>query len=392
MRVLLLDQFSELGGGQSVMLSVLEAMSRAGWDAIVGLPGDGPLFRKIEQIGFETARLDCGPFSLGGKSVADGVRFAAQLPRLVAQIRRLAQRFEPDLVYINGPHLLPATALARVPVPALFHAHNYLPAGMPRRIAGYSIRELQASLIACCRFVAEPWSNFVRRERLSVIFNGVAGPVAPLYRRNSASPRIGCIGRISPEKGQIEFVRATAAIHQKLPQTRFAVYGAPMFSSSAGKYAEQVRAAAQNLPVEFPGWVTDVGAAFSELDLLMVPSVGYEATTRVILEAFAAGVPVIAFRNGGIPEVVDDGRTGFLVSTAAEMAERAVALLTGDPAILCAISRAARESWRTSFTLERFQEEILRTIETAVKGAPTSTRSRPADAAAASAAPPITTP
>jgi glycosyltransferase involved in cell wall biosynthesis len=124
---------------------------------------------------------------------------------------------------------------------------------------------------------------------------------------------------------------------------------------------------------------------------LLVPSNGYEATTRVILEAFASGVPVIAFRAGGIPEVVDDGRTGFLVATPAEMAERAIALLTGDPALVCAVSQAARESWRTRFTIERFQEQILRTIESAVNGAPTSTRSSPAAAAAASAAPPITT-
>ena len=301
MRVLLLDQFSEPGGAQSGLLSLLEAMSHAGWDALAGLPGDGPLFGKIEQIGFETAHLDCGPFSLGAKSLADTLRFTGQLPKLVAQIRRLAQRFGPDLVYINGPRLLPAAALAGLRVPALFHAHSYLPPGMSRRAAGYSLRGLQAFVIGCCRFVAEPWSAFLRPERLSVVFNGVAGPAAPVYRRNFAAPRIGCIGRISPEKGQIEFLRAAAAIHQKLPGSRFVIYGAPMFSPSAEKYADQVRAAAQNLPVEFPGWIPDVGAAFSELDLLLVPSNGYEATTRVILEAFAAGVPVIAFRSGGIP-------------------------------------------------------------------------------------------
>ena len=138
-----------------------------------------------------------------------------------------------------------------------------------------------------------------------------------------------------------------------------------MFSSSATKYNDQVRAAAQNLPVEFAGWVMDVDTAFSALDLLLVPSTGYEATTRVILEAFAAGVPVIAFRAGGIPEVVEYGHTGFLVDTADEMAERAMALLTDDPTCLCAISRAARESWRSRFTVERYQQQLLDAIEAA---------------------------
>ncbi len=369
MRVLLLDQFSEPGGGQSVLLSVLEAMARAGWDALTGLPGDGPLFPKIAQIGFETARLECGPFSLGRKSAVDAVRFAGQLPQLVGQIRKLAQRFGPDLVYINGPRLLPAVALAGLGVPALFHAHSYLPRGMSRHIAGRSIRALDAFVVGCCHFVAEPWGAFVRPERLSVVFNGVAGPAAPVYRPNLAAPRIGCIGRISPEKGQTEFLRAADAIHQKLPEARFAIYGTPMFSDSAKKYADQVRMAARNLPVEFPGWIGDVDTAFSELDLLLVPSTAFEATTRVILEAFAAGVPVIAFRTGGIPEVVDDGGTGFLVRTAAQMAERAVTLLTGDPALLGVVSHAARETWQARFTIARFQETILHAIAIAVKTA-----------------------
>jgi glycosyltransferase involved in cell wall biosynthesis len=363
----LLDQFSELGGAQNVLLSIVEAMSSAGWDAMAGLPGDGPLFGKIEEIGFETTRLECGPFSLGGKSLADTARFTVQLPRLAAQIRSLAQHFEPDLVYINGPRLVPAAALARLRVPALFHAHSYLPPGVSRGITGQSLHALKASVIACCQFAAQPWSAFVRPERLSVIFNGVSGPVAPVYRRNFATPRIGCIGRISTEKGQMEFVRAAAMIHQELPGSQFAVCGAPMFSPGAAKYADQVRTAAQGLPIEFPGWVTDVDAAFSGLDLLLVPSTGNEATPRVIPEAFAAGVPVIAFRTGGIPEIIDDGRTGFLVTTTAEMTERAVSLLTGDPSLLCAISQAARESWQTHFAIERFQEQILRAIETAAK-------------------------
>ena len=373
-----------------MMLSVLEAARGAGWEALVGMPGDGPLFRRIEQIGFETTRLRCGPFSLATKSISDAIRFAVQLPRLVAQIRTLARRFGPDLLYINGPRLLPAAAVARLPIPALFHAHNYLPPGMSRRIAGYSIRELNAAVIGCCRFVAEPWTAFVPAERVTVIFNGVSGPGIATNRPNSASPRIGCIGRISPEKGQIEFLRAAALIHQGLPHSRFAIYGAPMFSPSAKEYANRVRAAVRNLPVEFPGWV-DPGTAFSDLDLLLVPSAGNEGTTRVVLEAFAAGVPVVAFPGGGIPEVIEDG-TGFLAANAEAMAERAIALLRGDRAVLNAVSRAARESWRRQFTLQRFQEKILRAIENAANGAPISARSNPAEASANSAAPPITTP
>ena len=103
----------------------------------------------------------------------------------------------------------------------------------------------------------------------------------------------------------------------------------------------------------------------AQLDLLLVPSAPHEATTRVILEAFAAGVPVIAFPSGGIPEVVEDGVTGLLARTSEDMAQRALELLTGDPRRLISIAQVARESWTRRFTLERYHHQILRAIEAA---------------------------
>ncbi len=180
---------------------------------------------------------------------------------------------------------------------------------------------------------------------------------------------MGCIGRIAPEKGQREFVAAAARIHQALPQCRFFIYGAPLFGDEdVARYAAQVRAEAEGLPLEFAGWVDDIYACMAELDLLLVPSAGHEATTRVILEAFAAGLPVLAFPSGGIPEVVEHGVTGLLANSVEEMARLAVELLTGDSGRLTSIARAAQESWSRRFTLERYQREVLQAIETATGG------------------------
>jgi len=135
--------------------------------------------------------------------------------------------------------------------------------------------------------------------------------------------------------------------------------------AAAERYMAQLRRDAAGLPIEFAGWVDDIPACMAQLDLLLVPSAPHEATTRVILEAFAAGVPVIAFPSGGIPEVVEDGVTGLLARSSEEMARRAVELLTGDPRRLISVAQAARESWARRFTLERYHQQILRAIEAA---------------------------
>ena len=157
---------------------------------------------------------------------------------------------------------------------------------------------------------------------------------------------------------------AAAQIHESLPECRFPIYGAALFDNAdAQRYEAEVRNMAIGLPIDFRGWVSDVHGALEELDLLLVPSSGPEATTRVILEAFAAGVPVIAFDTGGIAEVVRDGVTGILTRSAEEMAREAVALLAGDPERRIAMARAARAEWERRFTREKFHDCLLRLIE-----------------------------
>jgi glycosyltransferase involved in cell wall biosynthesis len=109
--------------------------------------------------------------------------------------------------------------------------------------------------------------------------------------------------------------------------------------------------------------VSDVYGALAELDLVLVPSVGAEATTRVILEAFAAGVPVIAFDCGGISEVVADGVTGVLTRSVEEMACESAALLKDHPERRMAMARAARAEWEGRFTKEKFHAQLLAAME-----------------------------
>jgi glycosyltransferase involved in cell wall biosynthesis len=361
MRLLVLDQFSDPGGAQWCLLDLLPAIRRRGWQALVALPGTGELFERVRALGFETARVDCGPYSSGRKSLGDVARFLAETPGAARQIRRLAGDLQADLVYINGPRLLPAAALAGLRCPVVFHSHSYLPPGPVRKLTGAALRRMDARVIANCRFVAEPWRPYVRPESLSVIYNGVAGPAIQLPRLREQFPRVGCIGRIAPEKGQGEFLAAASMVYRVLPDCRFWVYGAPLFSEPG--YLEEVRAAAAGLPVCFAGWVPDVYAALAGLDLVLVPSTAHEATTRVIAEAFAAGVPVVAFRSGGIPEVLDHGHGGWLADSVEEMARLAVDFLTAAPEVRAAASQAARDSWRRRFTLDRFHESVIRQLE-----------------------------
>jgi glycosyltransferase involved in cell wall biosynthesis len=360
MKLLILDQFSDPGGSQQGLLELLPAFRERGWEAIVGLPGAGRLFADVRQLGFPAEKIECGPYRSARKSVGDLVRFARGTPRLARHLALLADGV--DVVYVNGPRVLPALALSHVAAPVIFHAHSYLGPGLLRTLSGRSLRRVQASVIANCEFVAAPWRNYV--ERVEIILNGVSGGALPATRLPGTA-HVACIGRIAPEKGQLEFLKAAEIIHRSFPNARFTIYGATLFGEpGAEAYEREVRARAAGVPVEFAGWITDIYAALARIDVLLVPSAPPEATTRVILEAYAAGVPVVAFASGGIPEIVEDGVTGALTRSAAEMAEAALALLN-NPARRAAMSAGARECWTRRFTLDRYRNDVLGALETA---------------------------
>ncbi|MGH9666286.1 MAG: glycosyltransferase family 4 protein, partial [Bryobacteraceae bacterium] len=360
MKILFLDQFSEMGGAQFCLLDLLPALWERGWRAHAAVPAIGSLVERLQAHGVGVDQIPCGPYRAGRKRVGDFARFALDAVRQRAAIAALVERGGFDLLYVNGPRVLPAAALAaRARVPVLFHAHNHIDSGYAVRLAGWSIRRSNATVVACSRFVAAPLAGYAAAGRLHVVPSGTPDLGFREPRPDPAAPwRIGIIGRISPEKGTAEFVRA-AALCSGIPGIRFVVCGAP----ANGRYSDMVAAAALRLPIDFLGWRDDVATVLRNLDLLVLAS-RREGLGRVMLEAFSAGVPVVAFPEGGIVEAIEDEETGFLTTepSAAALAARLSELIRGDSRRLRNVAVNARWLWQRSYRLAMYQQRITDTI------------------------------
>lgn len=360
MRILFLDQFSELGGGQHALLDTVDAVQLKGWEPHVLLPGPGPLVEALLSRNVAVAEIPCGPYGSGHKTVADSMRFALDLRRQVRGIGHLIRDANIDLVYVNGPRLLPAAALAaQRRLPVLFQVHSHL-RGSSLQAVRWSIRRGAVTVVGCSRSVLEP----LERKR-HVISNGV-GDAGYRERSFDRAWKIGIIGRIAPEKGQMELVNAVELLKDEFPQARFVICGAPLFGSH-DEYFDAVRLRARELPVQFIEWQLDVQHVLNELNLLVMPS-QHEGMGRIVLEAFSAGVPVVAFPAGGIPEAVIDGVTGFLTRqfTAQALAARLRDVMTADPETIREIAYNARQAWSRSFTVDAYRTSITNLLETLV--------------------------
>jgi glycosyltransferase involved in cell wall biosynthesis len=363
--ILFLDQFSDLGGAQHCLLDVVPAVQAAGWNVSCAVPGGGKLVDKLRQRGVKVHTLPAASLHSGPKPPLDFVRFGFHAPRLARAISHLATETRADLFYVNGPRVLAAAAWVarRTGQPLVFHCHSHLAQRPAAILAGRSLQFAKARVIACCRYVARPLWPYVDPGRLRVIYNGVEER-AGIPPAHDGGMRIGVIGRVSPEKGQAEFLLAARLLARKYPNCTFAVYGAPLFRDrEAERYLERLRELASGLPVEFPGWQEDVSAALSRLDVLVVPSLREPGAPRVVLEAFAARLPVVAFVSGGIPEILTNGKTGFLVEPPTPEALAAkLDTLVNAPEQRRAIASRAYETWKERFTLQRYQREVLEVI------------------------------
>jgi glycosyltransferase involved in cell wall biosynthesis len=361
MNILFLDQFGGLGGGQQCLRDLIPGIIARGWTAHVGLPSAGPLAQDIADAGAAVHEVCLQQYSNGRKTLNDVLRFAREAPRLATEIRRLMRGHRIDVLYVNGPRLLPAAAMAGDKL--VFHSHNLLTTRYATLLAGISLRKCHATAIASSRFVAEPLRCHLPPERLQIIYNGVrdygleAGP-RPMSKR----PAIGVIGRIAPEKGQLDFVRAARLVVHDMPSCRFIICGDPQHSGDS--YLSDVRDAASGFPIEFMDWQTDIAPVLRRLDIIVVPSMPLDATPRVILEAFSAGVPVIAYPSGGLTELIEHRTNGILTGEPApeSLAVALKALLT-DSQEMQRLAHNARRCYLSRFTLERFRKDVVAVLE-----------------------------
>jgi len=368
MKILIADQFNELGGAQQILLEMLPAFARHGWTCVLAIPGRGPVSHRAEELGVRCEDIPCGPFGCGSKSLTDVAKFGAQFPGLRKRLRQLVEEIGPDVFYVMGPRLVPAAcSLGGKRPPILFHMHSYLKQRYAVALTGRCLSRARASVAGNCQFVLEPLRPYLQNSRVEVIYNGVrdyAG-VAPRPRGG----RIGLIGRICPEKGQRLFVEAARIVHDSLPQATFVICGDIQFSDD-GAYLGEVTELARGLPVEFTGWRDDIGEVLRGLDLLVVASLPQaEATTRVIPEAYSARVPVLASDLPGIREILSDGETGFLFAAgnSSALATRILEIAGASGETLGRVTDKARVRYEECFALEVFQRRMMACIG-AVKG------------------------
>jgi L-malate glycosyltransferase len=202
-------------------------------------------------------------------------------------------------------------------------------------------------------------------KRLSVIPNGIdcerfrlpgrAEAVRREWNIPPGAPVVGVLARLLRIKGQEVFLRAAALIAAKHPHARFVIVGGNNIDHD---YEGELKRLAGRLGLDdrvlFTGFRVDVPDLLASLSIVVSPSLGLEGLSNSLLESMAAGVPVVATRVGGTPEIVEDGVTGLLVTPGdVDGLAAAISRLLDDKTTATRLGQSARRRVFSRYSLEQ---------------------------------------
>ncbi len=376
LRMLISTHQLDLGGAQLQLLELLSGLLELGVvEPLVLTTGDGPLRAPLERLGVPIQL--CGPVPLD-----DVTLHLERVGELVGWARE--RRFEIALINTWTSHSLPGAEVAgALGIPAVWLIHEsfepaeLLEACVPT-VRGRAEQTLaQASLAIfendATRALFEPLIPSGRTRTLpygidlEAIEARRAGFDRSSARRREGIPQnaevIVCVGAIEPRKGQVPLVLAFERIAPLYPRARLALIGAR--ADEHTRFLEEV-VADLDVParVRVVPFTSDVDHWLGLSDLLVCAS-DVESLPRVVLEAMAWGTPVLATRIFGLPDVIEDGVSGWLCPErdSGALASALDRVLSTEPAQRRRVGHAGRELCVERHRLEAYVDQMAALLQ-----------------------------
>jgi glycosyltransferase involved in cell wall biosynthesis len=341
-----------IGGAERHVTTLMPNLDHARFAAAVVCVGaEGGLFDDLVRTGTQAKALH---------------RSRRQALRAIAELVREMRSFAPDVVITRGYNAEVlgriAAAIARVPHNVVW-VHNHgdgTPRGTVRRIADRVLAPVTSAYFGVARAQVQYMVDELGcpPEKIHIVYNGVDPErFDPTDDRRAvaefgigASDRVvGIVAALRPEKDHSTLLRAARMVVDRVPAAKFLIVGeGPM----RAEIERHVAVLGLDDHVTLTGCLSDVPAVLQGLDVVVLSSYSVECFPMALLEAMAAGRPAVCTAVGGVPEMVDEGVTGFLVPARdpSALADRLVAILTDDE-LASRMGKAARMRVEQKFTL-----------------------------------------
>jgi len=351
MRILQICSAREIGGGERHFADLVNALAQRGHDVFAALSPASPVRAMLSSL---------RPQNIVELPMRNSLNLATAI-----KLSRLVRAQEVEIVHAHVARDYPLAALATGRSNARLVLTRHVLFAL-NRIHRLTLRRT-LRVIAVSQAVAESlYSQGVfDRQKVVTIHNGIDFAKFENVGVRRADPqrlRVGAAGHLAPIKGHEDFVRAAALIVQKHSDIEFVIAGEDKSPSRENRFALEklIQELRLDENVSLVGWVDDMPKFLSTLDLF-VSAARVEPFGLAIVEAMAAGVPVLATASEGAREIIEDQSSGRLapVGDIASLASSIDALLN-DESERRRLAQNAKAVAREQFSLERM---VARTEE-----------------------------
>ncbi|PZV18479.1 MAG: glycosyltransferase family 1 protein [Leptolyngbya sp.] len=379
MKILFLDQSGKPGGAELCLLDVAKPYRDR---CLVGLLADGSFRELLEQQDIPVQVLTGRAIQVQKDSnLLKGLSSLGQLLPFIGEIAQLSREY--DVIYANTQKALVVGAIASLLAhrPLVYHLHDIVSSehfsainrrliiGLANRFSSLVIANSHASVAS---FIAAGGN----RDRVKVVYNGFdlqryqhhADVAAQMRQTLGLGDRfvVGHFSRLSPWKGQQVLIEAL----QYCPVDVVALLvGDALFGEDAfvAQLHQQVEQLGLGDRVRFLGFRSDVPQLMTMCDLIAHTSTAPEPFGRVIVEAMLCGTPIVAAAAGGVIELIEHGKTGWL-SPPGDVLKLAdiIQQCHSQPGQAIAIAHQAQQSASQRFNLDTTNQQIAQLLQQVV--------------------------
>lgn len=355
-----------VSGKEVMALELGEGLREKGCSVsyVTSLWGNGDFAARLRSHMFPFARMRIGFIS--ATLTVDNLWMTAdqmmRWPKLLYDYNQFLLRERPVyVIHTNWHHVLLLLPFLRQERD-IFWLHEIVPS-KPQYVRVFSaLSHRIRCFVAVSNAVAQALHSIgIADTKIDVIHNGIRDP-APTGSMKAECRRrlqIGIVGQVGSWKGHEDLLKAFAIIVRDYANAELCIFGAKEgeFVAHLERLAEELGVSAQ---LVWKGYVSERSAIYSTLDLCVVPTRVSEPFGLVAVEAAFFGLPVIATRKGGLPEIVMDGSTGYLVDAESptQLAARLDELMQS-PELRTTMGTAARQHALEHFSHSRFINDFL---------------------------------
>lgn len=322
MRILFLHSSSDLYGASKIGLQSVDVLQKNGHHCIVVLSAEGPLADAFRARNIPVHILPLGIirrqyFSI--KGILDRIQKWRQGSKA---LRQLIQQETIDMVYSNTAAVLIGGYVAKKnKIKHIWHIHEIIekPRWLHAAIA-WCMRNWCDQIIIVSKAVSKHWRD--AGNKIERVYNGLP-PMnttdSENYRKLLNIPKealvIGMAGRVHYWKGQDYFLDIATALHQLQPDLYFILVGDafPGYEYLEEKIKTRIAQSSVKESVFYLGYCEEMQQFYSAIDLLVLPSTQPDPLPTVVLEAMSAGKMVVATKQGGALEMIQENETGIFI-------------------------------------------------------------------------------